>query len=255
MSDIASRRVAFRKLHEDFFVIPNAADAGEARKLADLGFKAVASTSYGLAQALGKDDRTATVDETVANLRQLVGATALPVNADFEAGFAADAAGVGANVKLAAQAGVAGLSIEDRNGDALYDVSTALARLAAARVALDAIDPNIVLVGRSEGFLVGNTDIEATVERLTAYARAGADVLYAPGVKKPADIKAIVEAVAPKPVNVLLFGPGMTTMDLERLGVRRVSVGGALARAARAGFDRAARSLAENGSLPALQSS
>lgn len=251
MADIAARRAAFRKLHDSFFILPNATNAGEATRLSGLGFKAIASTSHGLSLALGKGDLTATVDETIANLRELVAATDLPVNADFEAGFAADAAGVAANVTRAAEAGVAGLSIEDRKGDALYDLPIAVARLKAARAALGAIDPNIVLVGRTEGFLIGNSDIGATVERLKAYADAGADVLYSPGVSKREDIQAIVAAVSPKPVNVILVSPQMNAADLERLGVRRVSVGGFLATAAWAAFDAAARSLTEKGALPA----
>lgn len=251
MTDTATKRAAFRKLHENFFVIPNAANAGEAKRLEELGFKAIASTSHGLALTLGKGDLTATVEDTLANLGELVAATDLPVNADFEAGFADDAAGVAANVTLAAEAGVAGLSIEDRKGGELYDLPVAVERLKAARAALDAVDPNIVLVGRTEGFLLGNADVNASIERLKAYAEAGADVLYAPGASKPEDIKAIVEAVAPKPVNVILVSPDMKTADLEQLGVRRVSVGGFLTTAAWAGFETAAKSLAENGSLPA----
>lgn len=251
MTDTATKRAAFRKLHENFFVIPNATKAGEARRLEELGFKAIASTSHGLALTLGKRDLTATVEDTLANLGELVAATDLPVNADFEAGFAEDAAGVAANVTLAAEAGVAGLSIEDRKGGKLYDLPVAVERLKAARAALDAVDPNIVLVGRTEGFLLGNSDVNASIERLKAYAEAGADVLYAPGAFKPEDIKAIVEAVAPKPVNVILVSSDMKTADLKHLGVRRVSVGGFLASAAWAGFEAAAKSLAENGSLPA----
>lgn len=251
MADIAARRAAFRKLHHSFFILPNAANAGEAKRLAGLGFKAIASTSHGLSLTLGKGDLTATVDETLANLRSLVAATDLPINADYEAGFADDATDVAANVKRAAEAGVAGLSIEDRAGDRLYDIPVAVARLRAARTALDAIDPNIVLVGRTEGFLIGNANIGATVDRLKAYVEAGADVLYAPGVSKPEDIQTIVAAVAPKPVNVILVSPQMNAADLEKLGVRRVSVGGFLATAAWSAFDTAARSLTETGALPA----
>lgn len=250
MTDTAARRMTFRKLHDNFFVLPNAANAGEAKALADLGFKAVASTSHGLALALGKGDLTATLDETLANLHALVAATDLPVNADFEAGFSDDAEGVARNVALAAETGVAGLSIEDRKADALYPLEEAVARLKAARAALDAVDPNIVLVGRTEGFLIGNTDIDATVERIRAYAEAGADVLYAPGASSAEDIKAIVEAAGGKPVNVILVSPDMKTVDLEVLGVRRVSVGGFLATAAWGAFTAAAKSLAEDGKLP-----
>jgi 2-methylisocitrate lyase-like PEP mutase family enzyme len=251
MKDIAARRAAFRKLHDGFFTLPNAVNAGEVRKLQSLGFEAIASTSHGLSLALGKSDLSATVDETLANLRTLVMASDLPVNADFEAGFAGDAAGVATNVKRAADVGVCGLSIEDRKGDALYDTRVAVERLRAARSALDAMDANIVLVGRSEGYLIGAPDLRATVERLKAYAGAGADVLYAPGVSKPDEITAVVEAVAPKPVNIILVSPQMKVDDLKALGVRRVSVGGFLETAAWAAFESAAKSVREGGALPA----
>lgn len=251
MIDAATRRAAFRKLHDGFFVLPNAVTAGEARALEKAGFKAIASTSHGLSLLLGKGDLTANVDETIANLRDLVAATDLPVNADFEAGFADDAAGVGHNVRKAAGTGIAALSIEDRKGAELYDLPVAVERLKAAREAIDAVDPSIMLVGRTEGFLLGNTDIDATVERLKAYSEAGADVLYAPGAAKLEDIEAIVKAVAPKPVNVILVSPDIRAADFEKLGVRRVSVGGFLATAAWAGFENAVQSLARNGALPA----
>ncbi|MGG2425002.1 isocitrate lyase/PEP mutase family protein, partial [Ralstonia pseudosolanacearum] len=188
----------------------------------------------------------------IANLRELVAATDLPVNADFQCGFGGDAAAVGRNVRRAVETGIAALSIEDRDGDVLLDTAVAVERLKAAREAIDAVDPTAMLVGRTEGFLIGNTDINATVERLKAYSQAGADVLYAPGVTKPEDIEAIVKAVAPKPVNVILVSPHMRAEDLEKLGVRRVSVGGFLATAARAGFDQAVQSLVTKGSLPAV---
>jgi 2-methylisocitrate lyase-like PEP mutase family enzyme len=251
VTKITFARAAFRKLHDGFFTLPNAVSIGEARKLADLGFKAIASTSHGLSLSLGKNDLSATLKETIANLRTLVEATDLPVNADFEAGFASDPTGVAANVKRAAEAGVAGLSIEDRNGSALRDVASAVDRLRAARAALDSVDPNLVLAGRSEGYLIGAPDLAATIERLKAYADAGADVLYAPGVSKPEEIKAIVAAVAPKPVNVILVSPQMRASDLKDLGVRRVSVGGFLETASWAAFEAAARSLSETGALPA----
>jgi 2-methylisocitrate lyase-like PEP mutase family enzyme len=235
MIDIAARRTAFKGLHDAFFTLPNAVNAGEVLKL----------------QSLGKSDLSASVDETLANLKTLVGVSSLPVNADFEAGFAADAAGVAANVRRAADAGVCGLSIEDRKADALYETSVAVERLRAARSALDAVDANIVLVGRSEGYLIGVPDLRATIDRLKAYAEAGADVLYAPGVSKPDEIKAMVEAVAPKPLNVILVSPQMKVDDLMSLGVRRVSVGGFLETAAWAAFESAAKSLREGGALPA----
>ncbi|WP_431822362.1 isocitrate lyase/PEP mutase family protein [Burkholderia sp. F1] len=251
MTDSTAKRAAFRELHDSFFVLPNASTAGEAKALERAGFKAIASTSHGLSLLLGKGDLTASVDETIANLRDLVAATRLPVNADFEAGFADDVAGVGRNVRRAAETGIAALSIEDRKGNELYDIPVAVERLKAAREAINAVDPSIMLVGRTEGFLLGNTDIDATVKRLKAYSQAGADVLYAPGTSKPEDIEAIVKAVAPKPVNVILVSPNMQAADFEKLGVRRVSVGGFLATAAWSGFENAMQSLVEKGSLPA----
>lgn len=251
MTDFTGRRAAFRNLHDGFFTIPNAATAGEAKELANLGFEAIASTSHGLALLLGKDDLSATLDETLNNLRDLVAATDLPVNADFEAGFADDAEGVAANVTRAVETGIAGLSIEDRAGDTLYPLEEAAARIRAAREAIDTIDPDVMLIGRSEGFLLGSTDLAATIERLQAYAEAGADVLYAPAVTKPDDIAAIVAAVAPKPVNVLLVSPEMNAGNLQKLGVRRVSTGGFLAMPARAAFMSAATELQQSGSLPA----
>jgi 2-methylisocitrate lyase-like PEP mutase family enzyme len=238
-------------MHESFFTLPNAATAGEAVKLAAMGFRAIASTSHGLALTLGKSDYSATREETLANLRVLCTATRLPVNADFEAGFAKDAAGVASSVTMAAEVGVAGLSIEDRVGDGLLPIRTAVERMRAARGAINAVDRNIVLVGRSEGYLAGAPDLSATIERLKAYSDAGADVLYAPGVSSPPDIKAIVDAVSPKPVNVILVSPQMRVAELKELGVRRVSVGGFLETAAWAAFEAAARSLKEAGSLPA----
>jgi len=250
MTDIPTRRAAFRKLHENFFILPNAVNAGEANALAELGFNAIASTSHGLSLALGMHDLTATLDATLVNLRNLAGATDLPVNADFEAGFTDDPEHLARNVTLAAGTGIAGLSIEDRKGDALYPLEHAANRIRAARAALDAVDPNIVLVGRSEGFLIGDTDINATLERLQAYANAGADVLYAPGVSATEHISAIVNTLAPKPVNVILVSPEMKAAELKELGVRRISVGGFLATAAWGAFSAAAKMLAETGRLP-----
>jgi 2-methylisocitrate lyase-like PEP mutase family enzyme len=253
-SDLSSRRRAFRELHrEGFFVLPNPWDVGGVRRLEKLGFAALASTSAGLAWSLGLDDLTVPRDVVLDHLRALCASTVLPVNADFEAGFAESPDEVAANVRLAVETGVAGLSIEDRDGDRLFALPLAAERIAAARRAIDETDENIVLVGRSEGFLIGDTDIGATIERLVAYSEAGADCLYAPGVRQPAHIEAIVAAVAPKAVNVLLIAPEIRTDDLRRMGVRRASTGGALARAAWAGFDGAARALVEGGSLPALR--
>lgn len=251
MSDpFAARRAAFRALHaEGCFVLPNPWDVGGAKRLEKLGFKALASTSAGMAWALGKDDGQVTRDDVIDHLRMLCAATDLPVNADFENGFADTPESVGQSVTLAIEAGVAGLSIEDWSGSALYDPPIAVARLKAARAAIDASGQDVILVGRTEGYLRGVRDLAVTLERLRAYAAAGADCLYAPAVTDPEEIKAILQAVAPKPVNVLLWGPEMSVEGLRALGVRRVSTGGSLAAAAWAGFDAAAKRLAEAGRL------
>jgi 2-methylisocitrate lyase-like PEP mutase family enzyme len=250
-TDFTAQRAAFRALHESScFTLPNPWDIGSARRLEKLGFKALASTSSGAAWALGRTDGEMTRDEVLDHLRLLCTATGLPVNADFEAGFADDPAGVAENVALAVETGVAGLSIEDRTGRELYDMALAVERIRAARAAIVRSGQDVLLVGRTEGFLIGRTELGATIERLRAYAEAGADCLYAPGVRDRGAIAELVAAVAPKPVNILLFGPEMNVPDLATLGVRRVSVGGALAAAAWAGFDEAARHLAEHGAMP-----
>lgn len=250
--DLATKRKVFRSLHEDgCFVLPNPWDLGSLRRLERRGFKALASTSSGYAWSLGLEDGEASLEEVLQHLRILCAATDLPVNADFEAGFADEPEGVAANVVLAAETGVAGLSIEDRVGRELYEVTLAVERIRAAREALDRAAGDVLLVGRSEGFLVGQTDVDACIKRLVAYAEAGADCLYAPGIKDPGAIAAVVAAVAPKPVNVLLIGPERRVSELAAVGVRRVSVGGSLAAAAWKGFDAAARMLAEEGRMPA----
>ncbi len=249
---LAQRRRHFRQLHSSgCFVIPNPWDVGSARLLQGMGFQALASTSAGLAWAQGHADNAITRDMALTHLRELVAASDLPVNADFENGFGADPAAVAHSVQLAVQTGVAGLSIEDSTGNAaepLFSLDEACARLRAARQAITATGADVMLIGRAECFLVGRPDIDETVARLQAYAQAGADCLYAPGIRTPAHITAVVAAVAPKPVNLLL-GPasGLTVPEAAALGVRRVSVGGALARAAWGGFLRAARQLAEQG--------
>lgn len=249
--DLKARRAAFRKLHEEgCFVLPNPWDIGSARRLERLGFVALASTSSGLAWSFGREDGEVSRDDVLSHLRVLCEATDVPINADFEAGFADRPEEVAANVRLAVETGLAGLSIEDRTGPALYELPLAVERIEASREAIDRTGTGVILVGRSEGFLIGRTDIDATIERLTAYADAGADCLYAPGIRDPAHIEAVVAAAAPKPVNVLLFGPDMRVDELAARGVRRVSVGGWLARAAWAGFDEAARLLREIGALP-----
>jgi 2-methylisocitrate lyase-like PEP mutase family enzyme len=249
--DLATRRKRFRALHEEgCFVLPNPWDVGSARRLEKMGFKALATTSSGYAWTQGREDGELTRDEVLSHLRMMCAATELPVNADFEAGFADDPEGVGGNVALAVGTGVAGLSIEDRTGKELYDLSLATERIQAAREAIDGTGENVVLVGRSEGFLVGRTRLDATIERLVAYAKSGADCLYAPGLRDLNEIAAVVAAVAPKPVNVLLMVPEMRVTELAGVGVRRVSVGGALAAAAWAGFSQAARLLMDEGRMP-----
>jgi 2-methylisocitrate lyase-like PEP mutase family enzyme len=246
-----AKRTAFHTLHESgCFVLPNPWDAGSAVRLARMGFKALASTSAGFAWTLGRDDGEVTRDELLDHLRVLNAATDLPVNADYEAGFADAPDDVATNVALAVEAGVAGLSIEDRTGADLYPMDVAVARIRASKAAITRTGEDVMLVGRSEGFLIGNKDLSATVVRLVAYAEAGADCLYAPGVTDLEAIKTIVAAVAPKPVNVLLMNPTMRVPHLAALGVRRVSTGGGLAHAAWAGFDTAARMLLEGGTVP-----
>jgi 2-methylisocitrate lyase-like PEP mutase family enzyme len=240
----------FRQLHESgCFVLPNPWDAGSARLLARLGFQALATTSSGFAWSLGRRDNHVTLDEALAHLRAVAAAVDIPVNADFEGGFAVDPDGVAANVTAATATGIAGLSIEDSSGDAanpLFDFDLSVKRIEAARAATGA-----VLTARSEGFLVGRPDLGEAIRRLQAYAAAGADCLYAPGLRTMSDIKAVVDAVAPKPVNALAW-PDATVEQLAAAGVRRISVGGALARAALSGFLAAAKEIAENGTFTAL---
>ena len=251
---IADKRKTFQKMHDaGCFVIPNPWDVGGAVYLQHVGFKALATTSSGLAWSLGRSDNRLPLETVLAHLAQVVDATNVPVNADFESGFAFDSAGVGESVRLAVETGVAGLSIEDSTGDAahpLFDIDTAVARMRAARVAIDKAGGDTLLVGRAECFLVGRPDIDETIARLKAYAQAGADCLYAPGIRTREHITAVVAAVAPKPVNLLLGWPSeMTVADVAALGVRRISIGGALARSAWGGFTRAATLLAEQGSF------
>ena len=257
MTSIDQRRAAFRALHASgCFVIPNPWDVGSARYLAHLGFKALASTSAGFAFSHGVPDTRVGRDAVLAHLAALVEATELPVNADFENGFAHDPAGVADNVRLCAATGVAGLSIEDATGDAsapLYEEAHAAARIRAARDALDRHAPDAMLVARAECFLVGRPHLPEVIARLRAYANAGADCLYAPGLRKREDIAAVVDAVAPMPFNLLVSSPiGMAVADIAALGVRRISLGGALARAAWGGFMRAATDIAQHGSFEAL---
>jgi len=250
--DLTARRRDFRALHAaGCFAIPNPWDAGSARFLESLGFRALASTSSGAAWSRGRADGAMARDEVLAHLRELVAATSLPINADFESGFASDAEGVAQSVRLALDTGIAGISIEDSTGDParpLREIDDAVARLRAARAAIDAAGADVLLIGRAENFFAGRPDLADTLTRLRAYAQAGADCLYAPGIRTRDEIAAVVAAVAPKPVNLLVGAVSeLTLADIAALGVRRVSVGGALARAAWGGFARAARGLAEHG--------
>jgi 2-methylisocitrate lyase-like PEP mutase family enzyme len=252
---------AFRKLHESgCFVLPNPWDVGTAVVLQQLGFQALATTSAGFAFSRGLPDDVLAVplDATLAHFREIVAATPLPVNADFQAGFAAEPEGVAANVKLCIATGVAGLSIEDATGDGahpLYEQRLAVERIQAARAAIDASGLPVVLTARCEAWLVGHEDpARVARERLVAFAEAGADCLYAPGVREPREIAALVAAVAPKPLNVLVSAPtpDFTVARLADLGVRRISLGSALARAAWGAFLRAAQEMATSGSFAGL---
>ena len=251
----ADRYIVFANLHESgCFVIPNPWDAGTARVLAQLGFPALATTSSGSAWSMGQRDHGVALEDALAHLTLIAGSVEVPVNADFEGGFADRADGVGANVAHAVETGVAGLSIEDSTGDAsapLYDFDLAVDRIRAARAAIDQSGRRVLLTGRSEGFIVGRPDLTETIRRLTAYADAGADCLYAPGLASLDDIAAVVKAVAPKPVNVLAR-PTFTVRDLAGAGARRISVGGGFARAAWSAFLDVAREVQQRGSFTAL---
>jgi 2-methylisocitrate lyase-like PEP mutase family enzyme len=254
---VQAKRSAFRELHvQGCFILPNPWDTGSALMLQGLGFKALATTSSGHAWSQGRPDGSASRAELLEHLHTIVAATTLPVNADFESGFAPDPAGVAESVRMAVATGVAGLSIEDSTGDPehpLRSLDDSVARLRAARAAIDETGANTMLVGRAENFFVGRPDLEDTIARLRAYAEAGADCLYAPGIRTRAQIEAVVQAVAPKPVNLLIGSASEWTLnDLAAMGVRRVSVGGALARAAWAGFLVAARGLADGGRFEGL---
>jgi methylisocitrate lyase len=252
----ADLRRAFRELHQSgCFVIPNPWDVGSARLLAQLGFRALATTSSGFAWSLGRADNQVSLDEALAHLRAVAESVNVPVNADFEGGFAVEPAQVAANVTRATGTGISGLSIEDSTGDAanpLFEFTLAVERVRAARRAIDESGTGVLLTGRSEGFIVGRPDLDATIKRLTAYAEAGADCLYAPGIRSREEITAVVKAVAPKPVNLLVGSDFVTVAEATDLGVRRISVGGALARAAWGGFLEAAREIAERGTFSAL---
>jgi 2-methylisocitrate lyase-like PEP mutase family enzyme len=246
----------FKKLHETgLFVIPNPWDVGSARLLEQLGFKALATTSSGFAWTLGRRDNHVTLDEALAHFRAVAAAVQIPVSADFEGGFASRPEDVAANVSAAAATGIAGLSVEDSTQVAeqpLFEFDLAVERIAAARRALDRSGTGVLLTARSEGYIVGRPDLRETIRRLVAYADAGADCLFAPGLRAHDDIAAVVQAVAPKPVNVLVGSDFATVSELAALGVRRISVGGALARAAWSACLDAAREIAERGTFTAL---
>ena len=246
----------FRRLHESgCFLIPNPWDVGSARLLVQLGVPALATTSSGFAWTLGRSDNHVTLQEALDHFRAIAGAVPVPVNGDFEGGFAVEPEAVARNVAAAAETGLAGLSIEDSTGEParpLFDVALSVERIRAARGAIDAQGGRVLLTGRSEGFIVGRPDLAETIRRLTAYAEAGADCLYAPGIRSREEIAAVVQAVAPKPVNVLVSSDFTTVAELTLLGVRRISVGGALARAAWSGFLAAAKEIVEQGSFTGL---
>jgi 2-methylisocitrate lyase-like PEP mutase family enzyme len=252
----ADKRATFRKLHESgCFIIPNPYDVGSAKALQHLGFKALASTSAGFAWTIARADNHVTVDDVCDHLIAISAAVDIPVNADFEDGFALEPDKVGTNVARAVKTGVAGLSIEDFTGDAakpLFDRALAVDRIKAARKAIDADRSGVLLTGRCEAFLRGQKDLNLVIDRLTAYAEAGADCLYAPGISTKEEISAVVKAVHPKPVNLLVGAAGPSLADAGALGVRRISVGGSLARMAWAGFMKTAAEMVEKGTFSEL---
>jgi 2-methylisocitrate lyase-like PEP mutase family enzyme len=263
MTDFSARRATFRKLHESgCFLLPNPWDIGSARYLRSLGFEALATTSGGFAFSSGRPDSESAVplDTVLKHIAEIVASVDLPVNADFQSGYSHEPEGVAENVRRCVETGVAGLSIEDATGDQeepLYDLPIAVERIKAAKAAIEATGANVLLVARSECYLVGHPDpLNEALRRLEAFAEAGADALYAPGAATRTDIEAIVKTVHPKPVNVLLTSSaGLKIPELADLGIRRISVGSALARAAWAGFLRAAREMAQENSMAGLDSS
>jgi len=257
MPSISDKRREFRRLHESgCFVLPNPWDVGTARYLQHLGFKALATTSAGFAFAQGHADNAITRDMALAHIAEIVAAADVPVNADFEGGFAREPEGVAESVRLCTATGVAGLSIEDSTGDnnaPLYDLDHAVARVRAARTAIDKAGGAVLLTARHEGFLVGRPDLDEAMRRLKAFAAAGADCLYAPGLKTREQMSAVIDAVKPKPVNIIIAWPSeLTVGDIAALGARRISIGSALARVAWAGFMRAAQEIAQQGTFKTL---
>ena len=253
MNQHDERIEAFHRMHSSgCFVMPNPWDVGSARALENLGFQALATTSAGLAWTLGKADNQTTLEQTLEHLSVIVDSVELPINADFQGGFAVDPQQVAANVKLAAATGIAGLSIEDASGDEddpLLEFELAVDRVRAARQAIDESGTGVLLTGRSEGFVCGRPDIDETIRRLRAYAEAGADCLFAPRIETLDHVTAVVSAVSPKPVNLLINAPFTTVAEASQLGVRRISVGGTLARTAWAGFMQAAQAISEHGTF------
>jgi len=253
MNTSADRIAEFRQLHTSgCFVMPNPWDVGSARALARMGFRALATTSAGFAWSVGRPDNSIGLDQTLEHLRLVAAVADLPVNADFQNGYAAQPSEVAANVGLALQTGVAGLSIEDFSGDPaapLFELGLAVERIQAARAAIDDSGTGIVLTARSEGFVWDRPDIDETIRRLSAYAEAGADCLYAPFITSLDHVSAIVAAVSPKPVNLLIHTPFTTVAEAASLGVRRISVGGMLAKTAWRGFLDAAREIAQHGTF------
>lgn len=253
MTTPAEKRARFRRLHADgCFVIPNPWDVGSARMLAALDFQALATTSSGFAWSTGRLDNDVPLEDMLGHVASLSAATDLPLNADFENGYADAPEDVALNVRRALDAGVAGLSIEDMShdpGKPLYETALAVERIRAARAAIDAEGSGAVLVARAEGLLIRQMDLKQTLDRLTALGEAGADCLYAPGLRTAAEIAEAVKAAGPLPLNVLMGAPGLSVKQLADLGVRRISVGGALARSAWGGFLKAAREIADTGSF------
>jgi 2-methylisocitrate lyase-like PEP mutase family enzyme len=256
MTNTTDRCQVFRQLHESgCFVLPNPWDLGSAQLLVQLGFSALATTSAGFAWSIGRPDKGVSLDESLSHLRAMAHGIPVPLNADFEGGFAIDPDGVGANVAAAVRTGIAGLSIEDSTGnpsEPLFDRALAVERIQAARTAIDHSGTGVLLTGRSEGFIAGRPDLAETIRRLVAYAEAGADCLFAPGIRSLSDISEVVKAVAPKPVNVVVGSDFATVTQLAAAGVRRISVGGSLARAALTGFLEAAREIARDGTFTCL---
>ncbi|WP_235174746.1 isocitrate lyase/PEP mutase family protein [Tomitella biformata] len=246
----------FHHLHtSSCFVMPNPWDIGSAQALEQLGFPALATTSAGFAWTMGRGDSQVHLEESLGHLRALADAVGVPVNADFQGGFASDPQRVYDNVSLAVATGIAGLSIEDftgeesAGGEPLHNLDLAVERVRAARRAIDDSGTGVVLTGRSEGFVCGRPNLDETIRRLRAYSEAGADCLYAPGIDTAGQVSAIIAAVAPAPVNVLINAPYLTVGEAAGLGVRRISVGGTLARVAWGGFLAAAREIAEEGTF------